>query len=338
MKPERAYRLLFAFAAGYNVAFGLWASLRPMAFFEAFRLAAPNYPSIWGCLGMVVGLYGPLYAYVAWKPERGDAIVAVGLAGKILGPLGWLAAVANGELPPRTFPLILMNDLVWWFPFAFYLLRHVAARRAIIGGFTVAIHFAACVALLAVRQGTEANPNFESRAAWLSQHRTAWVIAWFLWTISSLSLLAFCVAWAGQLRTMGIARRGLLLGCLIVALGLMFDLAGETLQIAVATGTRVTPERLVNIVWAYNLLGPGAANGLYCVGGLLLSAAAWRSGFLRGGVGMLGFAVWGVGILLTLFAVADHRLGMLLAGGGVMLLFLPWAAAVSWRLKVAGTP
>jgi len=44
------YRLTFALAAVYNVAFGLWAGLWPHAFFELFELEPPRYPSLWACL------------------------------------------------------------------------------------------------------------------------------------------------------------------------------------------------------------------------------------------------------------------------------------------------
>ncbi|HLJ93526.1 MAG TPA: hypothetical protein VKU02_10090 [Gemmataceae bacterium] len=38
-----------------------------------------NYPEIFACLGMVVGLYGVLYLEVARVPERGWLLAAVGL-------------------------------------------------------------------------------------------------------------------------------------------------------------------------------------------------------------------------------------------------------------------
>jgi hypothetical protein len=328
-----AYAVIFGLAAAYNVAFGLWAACFPQAFFQAFRLPPANYPSVWACLGMVVGLYGALYAYVAWRPERGDLIVAIGLAGKVLGPIGWLIAVGRGELPPRTFPVILFNDLVWWFPFTFYLLRRVPARQAIAAGLAILFHLAACGALLAVSPGTEANPDWESRARFVASSTMAWVITWFLWSICPMSLLAFCVAWAGRLLELGAASRGVILGCLLVALGVLFDLPGEALQIGVATSPRINAESLVHVVRAFNLLSPGAANGLYCLGGLLLSGAAWQCGFLRGAPGILGFVMWSVGLLLTLFAITDHRLGMLVTGASVMILFLPFAAIVGWRMK-----
>ena len=60
------HRAILLLAAGYNVAFGLWAAFAPRAFFELFGLDAPRYPAIWATLGMVIGLYGALYAYAAF--------------------------------------------------------------------------------------------------------------------------------------------------------------------------------------------------------------------------------------------------------------------------------
>jgi hypothetical protein len=40
--------------------------------------------------------------------------------------------------------------------------------------------------------------------------------------------------------------------------------------------------------------------------------------------------------LLTLIAVADHRIGMLVTGAAVMILFLPFAAIVGWKMRFAG--
>src|SRR5438093_8821488 len=96
---------LFGLAAAYNAVFGVWAAWFPLSFFSVFDLPPPRYPSIWACVGMVVGVYAIAYAYAAWKPEHGDLLAAIGLLGKVLGPIGWLVAVWREELPSRTFPL-----------------------------------------------------------------------------------------------------------------------------------------------------------------------------------------------------------------------------------------
>src|SRR6266849_2261142 len=125
----RMYRLIFSAAAAYNIAFGLWASLVPREFFRVFRLDVPRYPGIFACLGMVVGLYGVGYAYAAWRLDRAFPFITIGLAGKILGPIGWVMSVGSGELPARTFPLIVFDDLMWWLPFAMFLLEATAVTR-----------------------------------------------------------------------------------------------------------------------------------------------------------------------------------------------------------------
>lgn len=87
------YRLIFGLAALHNIAFGIWACFWPGALFATLEMAPPNYPGLWQCLCMVVGLYGILYAYAALRLDRAKLIIAIGPAGKILGPIGMFFAV-----------------------------------------------------------------------------------------------------------------------------------------------------------------------------------------------------------------------------------------------------
>ena len=80
-----------------------------------------RYPEIFACLAMVVGLYGVLYLAAAKRPERGALIVAVGLVGKVLGPIGWASLVLNDTWPIETIIMCLLNDLIWWPFFVLYL-------------------------------------------------------------------------------------------------------------------------------------------------------------------------------------------------------------------------
>jgi hypothetical protein len=95
-----------------------------VSFFEQ-----PRYPAIWQTLGMVLGLYGLLYLYAAYRTERAAPIIVVGLLGKVFGPIGWVLAVSSGELPLRTLPLIAFDDLIWWVPFALCLARLVTRPK-----------------------------------------------------------------------------------------------------------------------------------------------------------------------------------------------------------------
>jgi hypothetical protein len=118
---RRFHRGVFLAAGVYNVAWGLLAALDPQWLFRFAGMPPQNYPELFACLGMVVGLYGILYLEVARVPERGWLLAAVGLLGKVLGPLGWASLVWTGRWPPATFVLCATNDLIWWVPFGLYL-------------------------------------------------------------------------------------------------------------------------------------------------------------------------------------------------------------------------
>ncbi|HET9263164.1 MAG TPA: hypothetical protein VFO14_08975 [Vicinamibacterales bacterium] len=121
IRRRRFHRAVFAAAGAYNIAWGLLSIADPHWFFRWTGLPLSNHPALFACLGMVVGLYGVLYLDVARAPERGWLIAAVGLAGKILGPIGLSTLVWSGTWPPSTFLLCATNDFIWWIPFALYL-------------------------------------------------------------------------------------------------------------------------------------------------------------------------------------------------------------------------
>jgi hypothetical protein len=330
-----AYRCIFALAALYNTAFGIWAGFFPQSFFTLFDLEAPRYPAIWSCLGMVVGVYAIAYAHAAWKPEQATVWIAIGLLGKVLGPIGWVVTVWPGELPPRTFLLILANDLVWWFPFLFFLLRNLRKRATIIVWIGVGIHIVACLALLAVAGGTEVVADMAQRSDWVAEHVPLWVLTWLFWAMASMSLGAFALVWTSRLLEANVSRSWAMAGCAIIVLGVPFDLVGESLNLIGLTWPRITVDKFARVARLYGILSAALANGLYCLGGLLLSRLSWRAGWLRGWPGILGFVMWSVGLLLTVTALVDFGPGMIVTGGAVMGLFIPWAALVGWRLSPA---
>jgi hypothetical protein len=116
-------------AAAYNLAFGVFAIGFPGALFAWAGMPAPNYPELWQCIGMIVGVYGLGYAIAAQDPLRHWPIVLVGFLGKILGPLGFAKALVVGSLPLKFGAILLSNDLLWWVPFGWILLAAWRARR-----------------------------------------------------------------------------------------------------------------------------------------------------------------------------------------------------------------
>ncbi len=118
---RRLHQGVFVAARIYNIGWGLFSAFDPQWLFRFAGMPLANQPQIFACLGLVVGLYGILYLEVARVPERGWLLAAVGLTGKILGPIGLLGLQWQGIWPPATLILCLTNDFIWWIPFALYL-------------------------------------------------------------------------------------------------------------------------------------------------------------------------------------------------------------------------
>ena len=93
----------------------------PQWLFRLTGMPLANHPAVFACLGMVVGLYGILYFEVARAPERSWLIAAVGLTGKVLGPIGMLWLIWTGAWPASAIVLCVTNDFIWWIPFGVYL-------------------------------------------------------------------------------------------------------------------------------------------------------------------------------------------------------------------------
>ena len=109
-------------AAGYNLLWGALVVLFPLLPFRWMEMAEPNYPAIWQCVGMIVGVYGVGYGIAATDPLRHWPIVLVGLLGKIFGPIGFVWHASHGTLPWSMGLTILTNDIAWWIPFGAILL------------------------------------------------------------------------------------------------------------------------------------------------------------------------------------------------------------------------
>lgn len=112
-------------AAGiYNLVWGAWTVLFPLAMFRLIGMEPPSYPALWQCVGMIVGVYGLAYWLAARDPLRNWVVVATGFIGKLAGTIGFFWAHDRGELP-LSFGLVnLANDLLW-IPAFYFILRYV---------------------------------------------------------------------------------------------------------------------------------------------------------------------------------------------------------------------
>ena len=124
----RWMRITLVIAGVYNLAWGGWVVVFPAHAFDLAGMPQPNYPQLWQCIGMIVGVYGVGYLIAARDPMRHWPIVLVGLLGKIFGPIGFVHAAITGQMPWIAGVTIIFNDVIWWLPFGLILSR--ALRQA----------------------------------------------------------------------------------------------------------------------------------------------------------------------------------------------------------------
>lgn len=131
LHPSAWMRQILLAAAVYNIVWGAFAILSPLTLFGLCGFdPLPNYPELWQCIGMIVGVYGVGYGIAARDPFRHWPIVLVGLLGKIFGPIGFVGAVTSGRFPLAMGWTILTNDLIWWLPFGVILWRAYQSNQA----------------------------------------------------------------------------------------------------------------------------------------------------------------------------------------------------------------
>jgi small multidrug resistance pump len=127
LTPSWARRWLWA-AGLYNLTWGTLVIAWPHLLFDLTGAERINYPEIWQCVGMIVGVYGIGYFIAAHDSRTHWPIVLVGLLGKVFGPVGFVVALLRGTFPVLFGLTILTNDLLWWIPFAM-ILRDAAEHQ-----------------------------------------------------------------------------------------------------------------------------------------------------------------------------------------------------------------
>jgi MFS family permease len=113
----RWLRVSLLLAGLYNLVWGGIAVLLPNLMWDVLGAARPNYPELWQCIGMIVGVYGIGYLIAARDPFRHWPIILVGFLGKIFGPIGFVQAVIKGTFPFSFGWINVTNDVIWWIPF-----------------------------------------------------------------------------------------------------------------------------------------------------------------------------------------------------------------------------
>jgi len=127
----RHYRRWFYAAAIYNAAWGGVVVLFPDTLLRIADINTTAVPLV-QVIGMMVGVYAYGYFLLAREPKRYFGFIWIALAGKTLGPVGFVYSAATGVLPWGFGWICVFNDIIWWpvfWRFALKYAREDAARR-----------------------------------------------------------------------------------------------------------------------------------------------------------------------------------------------------------------
>ena len=125
------YRAWFRAAAVYNLAWGAAVIAFPVQLSRLAGLDITGVTPLVQVIGMMVGVYAIGYWLLACDPLRYSGLIWVALAGKTLGPAGFLYYALTGTLPWTFGWTCLFNDIIRWPVFWSFALRYggVASRR-----------------------------------------------------------------------------------------------------------------------------------------------------------------------------------------------------------------
>ncbi|MGB6221411.1 hypothetical protein [Haloferula sp.] len=106
-------------AAGiYHVLFGAWVNFWPHACFDIASIDRPNHPALWRGVGLLSIALGIGFLIAARSPIRHWPIVLAGFAKFNLVIIAFISSLFDGPLSTHLLLLALVDDVIWWFPFA----------------------------------------------------------------------------------------------------------------------------------------------------------------------------------------------------------------------------
>lgn len=189
--------------------------------------------------------------------------------------------------------------------------------------------FVACVLMAGpMRGGMPVGGDLLNRVAFIQAHLTLWQLGWLLWMGCALSLLLFACMLAtalphGLLRTVGLT---------LVCLGIIPDLSAETLYAFILPQQGASLETLHLVDQLAMYLTGFLGNGLYNLGGLLLTIELWRSQPALRRFTLLGLVAWLLGLGLSASIALQQLAAAEALTAASMTLSTLWFALIAWQL------
>jgi len=203
------------------------------------------------------------------------------------------------------------------------------------------VHVLALLAVALVLRNGIPPGDIALRAAYVADNATAWRIGWAIWMPASLALVLFFAAWLDVLDT---SRKpwGMIAVALTLAgatidwvdemfwIGLAPDLAARCASDAFAAGAYALWDR------AYVVLSMGLANALYTIGGIILTAIAFKTKSFPKWLAWFGTIVWALSIDLSIVAWMGDGVWIQVVSFIVFAAFMPWLVLMGLAISGLG--
>jgi len=125
--PAWMGRVLFV-AGLFYLAAAIISACCPHLWFDWAGLERPRLLILWRGVGLLSAAFGLCFLIAARSPIRHWAIVLIGWLKMSIAIAGFLGAMVFGELPASAVMLAIVDDLVWWIPFAMILWASLQAH------------------------------------------------------------------------------------------------------------------------------------------------------------------------------------------------------------------
>lgn len=162
---------------------------------------------------------------------------------------------------------------------------------------TIAI---ACLFMhLVLRFGLPLDNTTKMQMVFITSNETAWHLGWLSWNFAAIALFVFTAFMYSFSQRSHSAK----LGLFFVFIGLIPDLTAEYLfsfELADLAKIQATDKFIATELYAMNLTGL-YANGLYNMGGIILTIILHRERFLPTWIALIGIISWSLGLTLSLF-------------------------------------
>lgn len=118
------HRVALMIASLQCVAWGIFILVFPTQSASVYGFEKPlTDVFLWKGTGLIILLFGVGYGIASRDPIRNWSVIVPGFIAKILGPIGMVISVSEGEVSRRVLVLLPVNDIIWWIPFSLILLH-----------------------------------------------------------------------------------------------------------------------------------------------------------------------------------------------------------------------